>query len=105
MRHHQHGIPKGIWRGAFVGLLGPTLIALTFCLAVSQPVGAEVSNQQAWEQEYAELRGQIARLKQANPARRQRLEIESLDRQALVWPDDRDPLDVVLRRTAALIRY
>ena len=29
-------------------------------------------------------------------------ESEVLNRQALIWPEDRDPLDVLLRRTQAL---
>ena len=30
---------------------------------------------------------------------RERLAAEALDRQALTWPEDKDPLEIVLRRT------
>ena len=57
------------------------------------------------DEEYRELAGQIERRKAAPAAWRERLAAESLDRQALILPGDRDPLDVVLRRTAALVEY
>ena len=73
------------------------------CLAA--PVRAELSVAQTWNAEYAELQGQIRRLAESKPAWRTRLQTEALDQQALILPGDRDPLDVVLRRTAALFAY
>ena len=58
-----------------------------------------------WNQEYQELGEQIARLKSWKWVSRDRLEAEALDQQALVMPEDRDPVDIVLRRTSALSGY
>jgi len=69
------------------------------------PVSAEMSVDQTWNAEYGELLGQIKRLKRSNKRRRDRLKAEALDKQAMILPADTDPLDVVLRRTTALIRY
>lgn len=57
------------------------------------------------DEEFRELASQIERRKSASAAWRERLAAETLDRQALILPDDRDPLDVVLRRTAALVEH
>jgi len=80
----------------------PAAVVLAVLVATAV---AEVSVQQTWDQEYGELRGQIGRLKQADKNRRERLRAEVLDQQALVLPEDKDPLDVVLRRTKALVQY
>jgi len=66
---------------------------------------AERSVEQAWGEQYRELEGQIKRLRKQVKAFRGRLDVEALDRQALILPTDRDPLDVVLRRTTALLAY
>jgi hypothetical protein len=58
-----------------------------------------------WNAEHKELLGQINRLKKSDKKWRGRLKTEALDQQALVLPEDKDPLDVVLRRTVALVRY
>jgi len=78
----------------------------TFALLLSTtPVQAELTVSQTWHAEFEELQGQIRRLATSKPAWRARLHAEALDQQALVLPADRDPLDVVLRRTAALLRH
>ena len=59
----------------------------------------------AWNMEYSELAGQIARLKKWRGVPRDRLRAETLDEQALTLPEDKDPLDIVLRRTGALLEY
>jgi hypothetical protein len=64
---------------------------------------ANPSLTQAWDAEYREITGQINRMKTANPAWRQRLQAEALHSQALIWPTDANPADVVLRRTSALL--
>ncbi|UCD57667.1 MAG: hypothetical protein JSV16_00735, partial [Candidatus Hydrogenedentota bacterium] len=69
------------------------------------PASAALTVEQTWNEEYAEVAGQIGRLKGSDPKWRDRLSDEALDGQALVLPSDTDPLDVVLRRTAALVRY
>ncbi|MCY3018026.1 MAG: hypothetical protein NTW87_03210 [Planctomycetota bacterium] len=66
---------------------------------------AQVSVEQSWDQEYRELAGQLDRLRSSPRALRDRLKAEALDPQALVQSTDVDPLDVVLRRTQALIHY
>jgi hypothetical protein len=74
-------------------------------MALVSPVLAEIPVNQTWNAEHGELLGQINRLKKSNKKWRNRLSAEALDQQALVLPEDTDPLDVVLRRTAALVRY
>ncbi|MHC4113246.1 MAG: hypothetical protein ACYSUY_19410, partial [Planctomycetota bacterium] len=71
--------------------------------ALVSPVLAEIPVNQTWNAEHGELLGQINRLKKSNW--RDRLSAEALDQQALILPEDTNPLDVVLRRTAALVRY
>ncbi len=61
--------------------------------------------QDVWNEEYQELAGQIQRLKNYNGVPRDRLRAEALDQQALTRPDDKDPLDIVIRRTAALLQH
>jgi len=58
-----------------------------------------------WNEEYGELAGQIERLKKWNGVPRDRLKAEALDQRALTSPDDEDPLDIVLRRTDALLQH
>ena len=79
--------------------------AMAAMAVLASPVSAEVSVEQSWDAEHAELLGQIRRLKKPDKNLRDRLKAEALDQQALVLPSDKDPLDVVLRRTAALVRY
>ncbi len=80
------------------------LTALTLALFVS-PAPAQLPVRQVWSAEYAEIANQIDRQKKSDKNWRQRLTNETLDTQSLVLPTDTDPLDVVLRRTAALIDY
>ncbi len=76
------------------------------CLAVfALPAMAAMTVEQTWDAEYAELTGQIDRLKKSKADWRNRLKAEALDQQALVRSSDSDPLDVVLRRTTALMEY
>ncbi|MHC4286416.1 MAG: TolB family protein, partial [Planctomycetota bacterium] len=90
------------------GLLS-TVCVVVFVAAVLvafvSPVLAEIPVDQTWNAEHGELLGQINRLKKSKKQWRNRLKAEALDQQALVLPEDKDPLDVVLRRTAALVRY
>ncbi|MCD6392977.1 MAG: hypothetical protein J7M40_05670, partial [Planctomycetes bacterium] len=79
---------------------------LIVCLAVlALPTMAAMTVEQTWDAEYAELTGQIDRLKKSKSQWRNRLKAEALDQQALVRGSDSDPLDIVLRRTAALVEY
>lgn len=76
------------------------------CLMVfALPTMAAMTVEQTWNAEYAELTGQIDRLKKSKTDWRNRLKAEALDQQALVRGSDSDPLDVVLRRTTALMEY
>ncbi len=61
--------------------------------------------QDVWNGEYQELVGQIERLKNWRGVPRDRLLAETLDPQALTLPDDKDPLDIVVRRTGALLQH
>ena len=88
--------------GGLPRLLGLALAAVALC---ALPALAELSVEQTWNGEYDEIAGQIGRLRTMDRAFRARLEAEALDRQALIMPGDKDPLDVVLRRTGALIAY
>jgi len=80
-----------------------TVVAVgIFCAA---PLLAGRTVDQTWVDEYQELSRQIKRFQTLQPAWRNRLAAEALDRQALILPEDRDPLDVGLRRMAALVQY
>ncbi len=61
--------------------------------------------ERVWNDEYKELAGQIARLKNWRGVPRDRLKAETLDQQALTQPEDKDPLDIVLRQTGALLQH
>lgn len=85
-------------------------LALTCSAAAGAPAAATdppatISVEQAWNDEYQELAGQISRFKTAQPEWRRRLQAEALDSQALIQAADADPLDVVLRRTRALLSH
>ncbi len=73
--------------------------------AVLSPAWADLPVNQTWDAEYAELLRQIDRRKQSTKEWRDRLQAEALDPQAVILTEDRDPLDVVLRRTKALLQY
>jgi len=77
---------------------------MTLLCSVSQAETLQ-RNDQVWNEEYNELANQIARLKNWNGVPRDRLRAEALDQQALTQPEDKDPLDIVLRRTGALLQY
>jgi hypothetical protein len=66
---------------------------------------ADLTPDQAWQHEYDETAGQLNKLKTSSKHRRELLAAQALDPQALVQPADVDPLDVVLRRTNALISH
>ena len=85
--------------------LRPARVCLVALAVLVSPAWAERTVEETWNDEHQELLGQIARLKQANKTLRERLNAEALDPQALVLSSDADPLDVVLRRTAALVGY
>ena len=73
--------------------------------AIASPVSAELSVDQTWNAEHGELLAQIRRRKKSKKTWRDRLTAEALDPQALILPEDTKPLDVVLRRTAALLQH
>lgn len=78
-------------------------------IACVQPGAAEElipdCTERVWNAEYGELTQHIQRLKNWRGIPRKRVETEALDRQALTLPEDKDPLDIVLRRTGALLKY
>ncbi|NQT16587.1 MAG: hypothetical protein HQ582_27760, partial [Planctomycetes bacterium] len=69
------------------------------------PLLAETPIERTWNEEHAELLEQIGRMKESDAKWRDRLAAEALDPQALILPTDKDPLDVVLRRTGALVQH
>ncbi len=89
------------------------LLSITFSGAVSpaeetaQPEQPDMDQitQAVWNAEHGELAGQIDKLKNWRGIPRDRLATETLDPQALVSPEDKDPLDIVLRRTVALLHH
>jgi len=86
--------------------LGVTLLAACVLAAVlASPARAALTVEQVRDSEWGEITGHLGRLKKAKPEWRQRLKDEALDGQALVYSTDADPLDVVLRRTAALVGH
>ena len=84
--------------------LAMLFLAILFPHAVSQADSPQ-STRQVWDAEYQELAGQIQRLGNWDGVPRDRLRAEALDVRALTLPDDKDPLDIVLRRTNALIEH
>jgi hypothetical protein len=80
------------------------LLSVTGVLAFGALAGAEEWTFAAPElsAECAAINHQIAQWN-ANPAAQDRLKREALDPASLVWETDRDPVDVVLRRTQALL--
>ena len=81
------------------------LHSVTLAWLLLAHAAAELTTGQAWQNEYQESLGQLNRLKSAPQDWRERLAAEALDPQALVQAADADPLDVVLRRTRALIQH
>jgi hypothetical protein len=80
-------------------------LAACIVLLLVPAVLADKTLEQVREDEHRELTEQINRARTSPSAWRDRLLRESLDRASLILPADRDPLEVVLRRTAALLEY
>ena len=93
-----------LWTAALGSLVALSSLARAETAPFEEPDLHGVT-QRVWDAEYQELAGQIQRLKQWNNVPRERLQAEALDQQALIHPEDKDPLDVVLRRTGALLRH
>ncbi len=75
-------------------------------LAVSSSLlNADITDKvhESWENEYLQLEFQLDRYTKLENGYHQRLVNETYDLQAYVLPEDSDPLDVVIRRTEALI--
>ena len=89
-------VPKTLWSAIALSIIIP-------CAASA----AEIPEDQlrVWNDEFQELTDQIARLKDWKGVSRERLAAEAFDSQALTHSDDKDPLDIVLRRTAALLTF
>ncbi len=81
------------------------ILGVAALLACAPPMMAQTSVVQTWDNEHGEIVRQIQRQKTSKKEWRDRLRAEALDEQALALPTDRDPLDVVLRRTGALVAY
>ena len=82
------------------------VVSISICCGASRAEtapGRDVSD--VWNEEYQELADRIGQLNDWKGVSRERLQAEALDPQALVRPDDKDPLDIVVRRTEALVRH
>ena len=84
---------------------GVVLSISLFCWASPAETVPRRDVSDVWNEEYQELAAQIGRLKNWSGVPRERLRAEALDPQALIWPDDKDPLSIVIRRTGALLEY
>ena len=83
-----------------------SVVALSMLFPSSAlPADTAQRDQRVWDHEYQELTGQIARLKDWRGVPRERLAAETLDAQALTRSEDKDPLDIVLRRVGALVEH
>ena len=93
-----------LWSALFLSIV---LLRAASQAETAPPEGPDTGRavQEVWSEEYQELAGQIERLKKWNGVPRDRLRAEALDGQALTLPRDQDPLDIVLRRTGALLQY
>ncbi len=100
----QTTVPASSTRRMFRRLARVAVYAAAALTILVSPVSAEMPVDQTWNAEYGELLGQINRRKESKKEWRDRLSSEALDQQALILTGDTDPLDVVLRRTAALVR-
>jgi len=79
---------------------------LTFPVSLAEEMPTEqMPVEQTWDEEYQEISRQLGKLKGESEKRRQTLRDQAYDQQSLVTPEDKSPLDVVLRRTGALIEY
>lgn len=83
-------------------LLSSSAASLLVILLSASLATAETAMPADVTQEYEGITAQIQQLR-TEPAARERLERETLDRAALIAGSDRDPVDVVLRRTQALL--
>lgn len=70
--------------------------------AVSTPEAAEMTIMKTWEDDYREIQTGIEKQKQTQPPANLSRDPCVYDAQAMIWPTDRDPLDIVLRRAQAL---
>ena len=79
------------------------IVTIAIALGAAGTNGKEISGevQQAWEDEFEQLGRRIST--GSGPAKRVVAESDIADRSSLVLETDRDPLDVALRRVAALI--
>jgi len=86
-------------------LLTAPLLVIWCCTVIAAAESNKDMYNRVWNAEYNELAGQIQRLKNWNGVPRDRLRDETLDHQALTHPGDKDPLEIVLRRTNALLQH
>ncbi len=76
--------------------------AVGLAVAVSAPAGPRDEVTASWSAEY-ERTAEAIRLRATDPEKAARLQEHLLDARAGILPGDRDPLDVALRRTGALL--
>jgi len=82
------------------GLLAATWLAVSsIALSGEQAEATREEVRQAWGRQYDELAERIRDFDENRPSPK------VLDRRALILPSDKTPLDVVLRRTAALLEH
>jgi len=106
-----HGVPRGqtkkLQTKAVTLLRGPYFLAILVLAGTAAAGGlfaADVPPADHAAREYNLLAAEIGRYKPQD-AHQKRLAREALRPDALIQPSDRDPLDVVLRRTKALLDH
>ena len=80
----------------------PHAMVLLGLLAAAAPAAPPAFVTKAWQADYRSTE-QAIRARAADPAKATEDNADLLDAQAAILPTDRDPLDVALRRTAALL--
>lgn len=79
-----------------------SVLAVLFVTSASVFSSVDKSTDDFWQAQFSELSGQIAARGSLSKAAA-RADQKVLDRNALIWNTDRDPADVVLRRTEAML--
>ncbi len=99
-------VVRVIGRSTAARRIGAALCVLMCPVVTHARPGHQARVQAQWQAEYKELSGRIAgRHRDDARGLRKSTAARLLDEHSLVWETDRDPLDVVLRRTEALLTH
>jgi hypothetical protein len=97
---HNFSLPIKYWHISL-------LVSSILFPAYPAPLNAKLIADLDCNQQYADLSGQIAEhTRGASSLKKSLIDEKKVgNRQALIWDTDRDPLDVILRRTSALLGF